>query len=43
VMPERISAVLSFSNVAKMEAWASRSPIGAEPGFQSEAIANAAP
>src|SRR5690606_15032962 len=39
VMPEKVSALLNFSNAEISAACASRSPIGAEPGFQSMAIA----
>jgi len=43
VIPARTSALLNFSNVPKTQACISKSPIGAEPGFQSLAIASAPP
>src|SRR5690606_41211626 len=43
VMPEKVSALLNFSNAEISAACASRSPIGAEPGFQSLAIARLHP
>ena len=43
VMPANTSAVVSFSKVASIEAWHTKSPMGADPGFQSDAIAKAPP
>src|SRR5690606_41186558 len=36
VIPLRTSAIDNFSKVARIDACVSKSPIGAEPGFQSE-------
>src|SRR5690606_20161595 len=43
VIPLRTSAIDNFSKVARIEACVSKSPIGAEPGFQSEAMETQAP
>src|SRR5690606_6581 len=43
VIPANTSALLSFSIVAKILALSINLPIGAEPGFQSVAMAKLAP
>src|SRR5690606_21316432 len=43
VIPEKVSALLNFSDAEISAACVSRSPIGAEPGFQSLAIARLHP